>query len=286
VNTGATVYIILLNWHGWRDTIACLDSLVSLDYNDYRVLVVDNGSTDDSVARIRAAHPDVPLIETGRNRGFSGGCNVGIRTALEDGAEYVWLLNNDTTVDPHALSALVAVADTDPRVGAVGSALYYFDDPKQIQAWGGGSVSFWTGRSRHHLNPVPPENLHFLTAASVLLRCNALEQVGLLDEDSFFMYWEDTDLSYRLRQAGWLLSVSDQSIVFHKESASVGKGSPIQDYYFNESAVRFFLRHAHYSKWPIFIGVMGRLSKRFLRGDISGFISTLRGAYAGLRKKG
>ena len=118
------VSIILLNWHGWRDTIACLDSLVSQDYNDYRVLVVDNGSTDDSVARIRAAHPEIPIMETGRNLGFSGGCNVGVRRALEDGADYVWLLNNDTTVDPQALSAMVAVAEADPRVGAVGSVLY------------------------------------------------------------------------------------------------------------------------------------------------------------------
>jgi GT2 family glycosyltransferase len=78
VKAGPTVYIILLNWHGWRDTIACLDSLASLEYTNYRVLVVDNGSTDDSVARIRAAHPEVPIIETGRNLGFSGGCNVGI----------------------------------------------------------------------------------------------------------------------------------------------------------------------------------------------------------------
>ena len=132
VKAEPTVYIILLNWHGWRDTIACLDSLASLDYTNYHLQVVDNGSTDNSVACIRAAHPEVSIIETGRNLGFSGGCNVGVRRALEEGADYIWLLNNDTTVDPQALSAMVAVAETDPKVGAIGSVLYYLDNPKDI----------------------------------------------------------------------------------------------------------------------------------------------------------
>lgn len=278
-----SVYIILLNWHGWRDTIACLDSLARLDYQNYHVLVVDNGSTDDSVARIRAAHPEVPIIETGRNLGFSGGCNVGIRRAVDEGADYVWLLNNDTTVDPQALSAMVAVAEVDPRVGAVGSVLYYLDSPKDIQAWGGGRVCFWSGRTRHHLGPVPSASLHYLTAASILIRRSAMEEVGLLDESTFFMYWEDTDFSFRLRKAGWRLAIADQSIVLHREHAATGKGSPLLDYYFNESAVRFFRRYAPIAAWPIAIGVLGRLVKRVLRGNLPGFVSTLRGTYAGLR---
>ncbi|MDA8152505.1 MAG: glycosyltransferase family 2 protein [Acidithiobacillus sp.] len=284
VKAEPTVYIILLNWHGWRDTIACLDSLASLDYTNYRVLVVDNGSTDDSVARIRAAHPEAPIIETGRNLGFSGGCNVGVRHALEEGTDYIWLLNNDTTVDFQALSAMVAVAEANPRVGAIGSVLYYLDNPKDIQAWGGGRVCFWSGRTRHHLGPVPGARLHYLTAASILLRRRALEEVGLLDENTFFMYWEDTDFSFRLRKAGWHLAVADQSIVLHREHAATGKGSPLLDYYFNESAVRFFRRYASIPAWPISIGVLGRLAKRVLRGNLPGFVSTLRGTYAGLGK--
>lgn len=284
VNAGPTVYIILLNWHGWQDTIACLESLASLEYTNYRILVVDNGSTDDSVTRIRAAHPEVPIIETGCNLGFSGGCNVGIRRALEEGADYVWLLNNDTTVEPLALSAMVDVAEADPRVGAIGSMIYYLDNPKEIQAWGGGSVNFWFGLSRHHLAPVPSSKLHYLTAASILLRRSALEEVGLLDEETFFMYWEDVDFSFRLRKAGWRLAVADQSIVFHKEHAATGKGSPLLDYYFNESAARFFRFYSPFGVWPITIGVLGRLTKRVIRGNLPGFVSTLRGAYAGLRK--
>ena len=283
---GSNVALILLNWHGARDTIACLDSLASLDYPNYRVLVVDNGSMDDSVARIRAAHPEVPILETGRNIGFSGGCNVGIRRALEEGADYIWLLNNDTTVDPQALTAMVAVAEANPGLGAVGSVLYYLDSPKDIQAWGGGRVCFWSGRARHLLNPVPSARLHYLTAASVLLRRRALEEIGLLDENTFFMYWEDTDLSFRLRKAGWGLAVADESIVLHREHAATGKGSPLLDSYFNESAARFFRRYAPIPAWPISVGTLGRLGKRVLRGNLPGFLATLRGTYAGLRKNG
>ena len=147
-------------------------------------------------------------------------------------------------------------------------------------------MCFWSGRTRHHLGPVPSARLHYLTAASILLRRRALEEVGLLDESTFFMYWEDTDFSFRLRKAGWRLAVADQSIVLHREHATTGKGSPLLDYYFNESAVRFFRRYALIPAWSISIGVLGRLAKRILRGNLPGFVSTLRGTYAGMRKMG
>ena len=278
------INIILLNWHGWQDTIACLDSLTMLSYSNHRVLVVDNGSTDDSVARIRSAHPEVPIIETGRNLGFSGGCNFGVRSALEEGAEYVWLLNNDTTVDPQALIAMVNVAHNDQKIGAVGSVLYHMDSPKEIQTWGGGRVSFWSGRSFSYLAPVSNNKLHYLTAASILIRRSALEDIGLLDERTFFMYWEDTDYCFRLRKAGWRLAVAEQSIVLHKEHAATGKGNPLLDFYFNESAVCFFRRHALLPFWTISVGILGRLTKPVLRGNRRRFVATLGGAYAGLKK--
>ncbi|MBN2679703.1 glycosyltransferase family 2 protein [Acidithiobacillus montserratensis] len=279
-----SVSIILLNWHGWRDTIACLDSLACLDYENYHILVVDNGSTDDSVARIHAAHPDIPILETGHNLGFSGGCNAGIRRALEDGADYVWLLNNDTTVDPQALNTMVVEAEADPTIGAVGSVIYYMDNPSIIQAWGGGKVSFWSGRAHHCQVPVSSTSLDYLTAGSILIRRHALEEVGLLDEKTFFLYWEDTDFSFRLRKAGWRLAIASQSIVFHKEHGTTGNGSPLLDFHYNESAVHFFRRYAPIPVWPIIVGVAGRLSKRVLRGEFTRFIATLHGTYVGLKK--
>lgn len=283
--TSPKVAIILLNWHGWRDTIACLDSLTSLNYENYNVLVVDNGSTDESVANIGAAHPNVPIIETGRNLGFSGGCNVGIRWSLDAAADYIWLLNNDTVVACQSLVAMVATAEADPKIGAVGSVLYFLHNRSDIQAWGGGRISFLSGRSYHYTKPVPNADIQYLTGASILLRRRALEQVGLLDEKLFFMYWEDADLSFRLRKAGWHLAVANRSVVFHKENGSTRKGSPLIDYYFSESAIRFFRRHAEIWLWPVTISVLGRLAKRVLRNNLRGFVATVRGTYSGMKAK-
>src|SRR5664279_2479168 len=97
-------YIILLNWNGWQDTIACVESCRKLSYPNFRILIVDNGSTDNSEAILRERLPDIELLQTGANLGFAGGNNVGIRHALAQGADYVWLLNNDTVVDAEALS--------------------------------------------------------------------------------------------------------------------------------------------------------------------------------------
>jgi len=256
-------YIIILNWNGWRDTLACLAALEVLDYPNCQVVVVDNGSTDGSAEEIRKAKPQVTLIETGQNLGFAKANNIGIRYALDQGANYVWLLNNDTIVDPGALSAMVELAERDRRVGVVGSVLYYMEQPTKVQAWGGGRVSLLTGRSCHLRAPGEP---HYITGASMLLRREALEQVGLLDE-GFFMYWEDVDLSFRLRQRGWMVAVTPGSRVLHKESASVKKRSSRQDILYNASAVRFFRRYSRFPTLPITLGIGGRMLKRLLLGD-------------------
>jgi GT2 family glycosyltransferase len=260
------VGIVLLNWNGWRDTVECLTSLEKLNYRDFRVVVVDNGSTDDSVPQIRRAFPDVSIVEAGKNLGFAGGCNTGVRHALEQDAEYVWLLNNDTTVDPRALGAMVEMADADAKLGAVGSAIYSAAEVDRLLAWGGGYINFWLGRSRHFLSFVPNDKIEFLTGASLLLRRAALLSVGLLDE-GFFMYWEDGDYCFRLRQAGWKLAVAGDSLVWHKEQGSVGKKSALLDTYFNRSAKRFFARHAPIPFISICAGIGLRTAKRVLAGN-------------------
>lgn len=268
------VAVVLLNWNGWRDTLRCIASLKQLDYPDFDVIVVDNGSTDGSPQYILSDQPDVDLVQTGANLGFGGGCNVGMRKALAQGVDYVWLINSDTTVDARALSEMVAVAEEDACVGAVGSVLYEADRIDQVQLWGGGKVRLWTGHSRHQKQPA---ELDFISGASLLLRRQAIESVGLFDEQLFFMYWEDTDLGFRLRQAGWRLAVAEKSHVWHKESASLGKRSLLLDEYFTRSGVRFLRRHAPHPWFsvPIMVGLM--LLKRCLRGEIGRVRAVLKG---------
>lgn len=184
------VYIQILNYRAWRDTVACLGALEKLEYPNYRVLVLDNASDNDSVAQIRAAFPGVEVLELERNLGFAGGNNVGIRRALAEGAAYVWLLNPDTLPDARALAAMVEQAQQDARIGAVGSVLYEMDRPEQVQAWGGGEVVWPWGLIRLLNHERQAGRLNYISGASLLLRRAALERVGLLDE-GFFMYGED-----------------------------------------------------------------------------------------------
>jgi GT2 family glycosyltransferase len=260
-----SVACVVLNWNGWQDTLVCLAALARTQYPNLTVIAVDNGSTNDSVGRIRAAFPQIPLVETGKNLGFAGGVNAGIRCALEQAAQYVWLLNNDAQPRPDALAALVGKATSDPRFGAVGSVLLYAEDSTNVQAWGGGRVNCWTGKPFHATAPMEDSWFDYITAASILLSRRALEEIGLLDE-SFFLYYEDTDLSFRLRKRGWKLGVAANSTVLHKENASSGKNRRQVDRFSTASGIRFLRKHAPVA-WlsvPLFVAL--RIGKRLVRG--------------------
>jgi GT2 family glycosyltransferase len=262
----AKVTVVLLIWNGWHDTSLCLASLAELDYPNFEVVVVDNASTDDSVARIRERFPWAKLIENGKNLGFSGGCNVGIQYAQQQGSDFIWLLNNDTTVDPSALRAMVEKAQTDPRIGAVGSVIYFMDEPTRLQSWGGGYINFWLGRSGHYLREVPDDKIEFITGCSLLLSRAAIDEIGALD-GGFFMYWEDADICFRLRRAGWLLAVAASSKLWHKGYTSIGKGKVSSYRNFNASAARFFRKHAAVPLCSLWVGFALRMGKRIIAGD-------------------
>jgi len=255
-----------VNWNSWSEISVCLCSLEKLQYQNRKVIVVDNGSTDNSADRIRSNFPWAEVVLTGKNLGFSGGCNAGIRRALSEGTDYVWLLNPDTTVDPRALDALVDKAESDPQVGAVGSAIYCMEAPSQLQAWGGGYVNFWTGRARHFLTPVPAGRIQYITGASLLVPQRVLLTTGLLDE-GIFLYWEDTEYGWRLRRAGWKLAVAEQSKIWHKGMSTGGKKCGDIDRFYNASAVRFFIRYSPTPLLSVWVGVALRIAKRLIIGD-------------------
>jgi Predicted glycosyltransferases len=158
----------------------------------------------------------------------------------------------------------VETAEADSRIGAVGAVIYDMPGPPhRIQAWGGGRVNLWFGRSSHCTEEVPGDDLDYLTGASLLLRRNALEDIGLLDE-GFFMYWEDADLCFRLKRAGWKLAVARESRIWHKKGASLGGGTAAFDLHVWSSMVRFCDRHAPLSVIPATLGTVRMIAARFL----------------------
>ncbi len=269
---------MVLNWNGWRDTVECLAALRECTYPQLTVIVVDNGSTDDSVARIRSAHPDILLLESGKNLGFAGGNNIGIRYALAHHADCVWLLNNDTKPAPDALSALVAKVLTDKRIGAVASICYYADSPSTVEAWAGKRVNLWLGYGRNSTEPQRDDWFHSLNGASMLVTRAAIEDAGMLDE-AFFLYWEDTEFCLRLRKKGWQLAAAADSRVLHKVNASTGGNRIIIDRYGTASCLRMLRLHSPAPFLALFLYPVFLFMRRLLRLQFS----RCRGIWAGIQ---
>lgn len=259
------MYCVIVNWNGWSDTQACLQSLAQQDYPALTVVVVDNGSTDDSCARIRAAFPDVVLIEAGANLGFACGSNVGIRHAVAAGAEFVWLLNNDTVAPADTCSKLIAKAKASPAAGIIGSVLYYMHQPDQVQAWGGGEMTVWLGRSTHHVAPFPLGPRSYLTFASVLIPCSVFRRIGVLYE-GYFMYFDDSDFALRVTRAGYQLAVAEDTAVLHRVGGSAGYRSRLTDRFAATAGLHFLRRHSPVPLLSMVLFVAAKLGMRILHG--------------------
>jgi GT2 family glycosyltransferase len=269
------VSCVVINWNGWKDTATCVEALLKQDYPSLQIVIVDNASTDDSAERIRAAFPQIDFVQASENGGFAAGSNLGIKRALAQGSEFLWLLNNDTIAPPDTVRKLVAAA-ADPRVGIVGTVLRYMHEPAKIQAWGGGSIRPWMGFVRHYDSPTELERNSFVTFASVLLRTEMLEQVGLLDEH-YFMYFEDADLCFRARAAGWKLAVAGDTSVMHKEGGSGSAKSARVDRIVTASGLRFLNRYGESRRLAKFLFVVTRLGKRLAAGKPKRMRAVMRG---------
>ena len=282
--TMVRVACVVVNWNGWEDTVECLNSLRQQDYGELDVIVVDNGSTDDSYRRIQENHPWVTMVETGRNLGFPSGCNVGTRLALQRGADYVWVLNNDTVAPPDTLKKLLRTAAANPSAGAVGAVLYYMHDPERVQAWGGGRINLWTGFVTHFTQPTELNGNAYLTGASMLLPRRVCEEVGIFFE-GFFMYCDDSDLGIRLRRAGYDLVVAEDTAILHKEGASSPKRSPRIDRFATISGMRLLRRHAPLPNISIGIFLLLRMSNRARRAEWANLDAVLNGFLTYLRER-
>ena len=265
------VYCIVLNWNGWKDTFKCLDSLAGQDYQRLKIIAVDNASTDESVIKITEAYPSLRLVETNANLGFAGGNNAGIRLALNEGAEFVWLLNNDTIVPQNTASLLVAKAIREQRAGEIGSVFYHMHEPETIQAWGGATLSPWKlYRPKLVMSPRRFGKNTAMMAASILLRREALMQAGLLD-DRFFVDFEDSDLSFRIYKAGWALEVAEDTRILHKGGASF-KTNNIQRWRYSiASQIRFIRKHAYYPNVLLWAFCLVIFISRMRRGEWTAF---------------
>lgn len=255
----ALVHILVINWNGQAHLEACFSSLLAMDYTNVYFILLDNASDDDSVAYVQSTFghdPRVGLIQCTENLGWSGANNVGMQAALDDGAEYVVLLNNDTRVEPDFLRVLVAKAESDKMIGALSPRILMYDSPEIINSLGLEASIIGAGwdkgiglRSDNVAHG--DDAILGVCGAAMFIRCSVLVDTGLLPED-FEIYLDDLDLSLRIWGAGYRIQRCDASVVYHKFSATMGTGnSARRKYYLNtRNRSRIVLRNFPLSTWP------------------------------------
>ncbi len=291
------IYIIVLNWNGAADTIACAESVLALEGIRFQLVICDNASADNSMATLkqwasglppglretsrlielsndpaswrRETHPEgsVVLIQTGANLGYAGGNNVGIRYAMSQrNVDYVWILNNDTTVTPRALSTLISKAERDPDYGIIGSTLLYFYRPQYVQVLAGCRFSAWTtqiaplgeGQFAVDVTNLPESEkaveaqLDYVTGAAMLIRKAFIEDVGLMAED-YFLYCEEIDWAERGRRSPnrrWKLGFASESLVLHKVGASAETGVSTSAIIFFYTSKLRYMKRFYPSRYP------------------------------------
>lgn len=246
------VSIIIVNWNHPQDTIKCLSSLSKLVYPSSHIIVVDNGSDDNSVSLITEKFPSVELLLSKENRGFAGGNNLGIKKALKDGAEYILLLNNDTVVDPSFLKPLVTTLEENSSLGIVGPVIYQLKDKNKVW-WAGGKLDFWL--NFHPDIKIPQEKvklINFQTGCCMLIKKEVFTKIGLMDEN-YFLYYEDTDFCYRIQKNGYQIGLVSNSKIWHQVSATTkGNQNFLNEYYYIRNKLKFAKKNFPRIKWFIF----------------------------------
>ena len=285
-----SVFALTLNWNRPEDTLECLASLKAQENISPEIIVVDNGSTDDSVARIREAHPDIVLIESPDNLRFGGGANLGLRRALDRGADFILLINNDAVLAPGALAKMIAHA-REEDVGLVAPLIYYYDDPDRIWSIGGPIRPALLEVDHQFRGEVDPGGWprvveqDFVTSCCVLIPRRTLDRIGLYDTDHFIHYYEDADLCYRIRAAGMSIRVAPEAKAWHKVSVSSGgEDAPDERYWMARSSLAYFRKHATGWRWlPILVWRLGSALRTSLRLARKGRWESLRAHWRGLR---
>jgi GT2 family glycosyltransferase len=241
------VVTVILNTNRREDTLACLASLERGTYNNHKVIVLDNNSSDGSVEAIRSSFPAAQIIKLQKNLGYAGNNNVGIAAALALGAEWVFVLNEDTMLAPDCLSQLVQVGNSDPHIGIVGPMVYHYNESTVIQSAGGKLGRDWQawhlGQNEPDRGQFPlPHRVDWISGCAILVRRQAIEQIGMLDE-RFFYYWEETEWCLRARKFGWRILHVPQAKLWHKGVQRDYQPNPGVTYYATRNRFLMLAKH-------------------------------------------
>jgi GT2 family glycosyltransferase len=253
------VFAVVVNWNGGEQNLACLSSVVAAGLPEDRIVLVDNGSSDGSVERIRARFPRVTVLENGANLGFGEGANRGARVALASGAHAVFFVNNDVTMPESALGPLIEHLFSQASIGIVGPLVLYADPPPRV--WCAGGMLTWRENLSTLLGHGEPDgpawrserDVDYIAGCALLARAEVLTEVGLFDAE-YFAYMEDVDLCLRARRAGWRVRLVGSEHCWHAPSSATGGGyNPRRKYMQGVNSIRFLRRWAGPREWARFL---------------------------------
>lgn len=259
--TQPCVISVILNTNRRADTVACLASLIQNSYENHQVIVLDNHSTDGSVAAIRATFPTVQILALADNRGYAGNNNVGIAAALAQGADWIFVLNEDTILAPDCLTQLVRVGESAPNIGIVGPLVYHHHTPTIIQSAGGRLSADWN--SVHLAKDEPDQNqftaphlVDWISGCGILVRRAVIEAVGMIDE-RYFYFWEETEWCLRAGKAGWRILHVPAAKLWHKGVQVDHRPKPSVTYYATRN--RLLTLAKHHAPLRVWLQVWGQL---------------------------
>ena len=245
--TRDSFWVVIPTYNRADDLIATLDSLAKSEINMDQVVVVDNGSRDDTIAKMQSYYPNVHLLALETNIGATGGSNAGFNYALDHGAGYVIRMDSDIEVDPGFLAPLIKVANSNPKIGVIGPKIYYFDHPDEI--WYAGvdakdSMFNITDGFRHQKDS--PATIHqrevdYAWGATMLISREVLKKTGGFDTD-FFVYHEEMDFCERVRSLGYQIFFVPESTIWHKVGSEANNS--FTAYHWNRSKIIFFRKHS------------------------------------------
>ena len=297
-----SVAIIIVNWNSYSFTFDCITSLKKCNYPNFKIILVDNGSTDFSIEKLSKDFKEIDIIKNKSNLGFTGGNNIAISRALKENFDYVMLLNNDTKVNSDFLSFLVRRLENENNLGAIQPLILQMEDKNKIWNAGGSFIRLIglsnvvdKGKNIKSINL----NKHYsewISGCCIMLKSKVIREVGLLD-NSFFAYFEDVDWSLRIKNEGYLLGIDYRSIIYHHESGSSKSSSksnegflnPMVHYYNFRNHIKLIKKHRNYFNltcsiifqifktvtFSIYFIVRFRFNKlkKMLKGVIDGFNS-------------
>ncbi len=253
------VLIATLTWNQKQDTLECLASLQKVRYDNLEVMVVDNGSRDGTCEAIREGYPHVPIVRNEKNLGCAEGMNCNIRYMLGTDADFLFLLGNDTIVDPDVVSELVRVAVSDPRIGIVVPKIYYYDRPDVLwfargctMDWEKGIFTGLVQNIKDDGSQDADRDFDFSPGGFTFVRRSILEKGILLDPD-YFIYFDDSDWYWRIKKDGWRFAYAPKAKVWHKPSSSVGMESPHFYYYRVRNRLLFMKKYVSSSAFRRFL---------------------------------